>query len=118
MPLDARTIYLRTCKVYALPLTRARVHGTFCAVDKRKGFAMRNTWTKTRKREDAYYVGRTGSWTWYVLKVWSDPRKPYARAFCCVVSPIVGERGELGDVYTAEIPGLIEAWEAAHASQA
>lgn len=29
--------------------------------------------------------------------------KPYARWFCDVVSPIVGERGEMGDVYVEEI---------------
>lgn len=80
-----------------------------------QGDAMKNTWTKTRKRENAYHVGRMDSWTWYVLKVYSDPRKPYARAFCCVTSPIVGERG---DVYANEVPGLIHAWEDAHADQA
>jgi hypothetical protein len=77
---------------------------------------MRNTWTKTRKREQAYYVAREGDWTWYVLKVWSDPHKPYARAFCVVVTPMTGPLGDMGDVYCADIPGLAEAWARAHAS--
>jgi hypothetical protein len=41
---------------------------------------MKNMWGKTRKAEAAYHVGTAGAWTWHVLKVWGDPRKPYARA--------------------------------------
>lgn len=58
------------------------------------------------KREDAHEVWQTpdGSWTWYVLKKWqNDDDKPYARWFCDVTSPIVGEDGEMGDVYVADI---------------
>jgi len=62
--------------------------------------------TKTVTRENAYEVWQTpdGQWTWYVLKKWqSDDDKPYARWFCDVVSPIVGEAGEKGDVYVEEV---------------
>ena len=57
-------------------------------------------------RENAHEVWQTvdGAWTWYVLKKWQkDDNKPYARWFCDVTSPIVGERGEMGDVYVEEI---------------
>ena len=75
---------------------------------------MRNTWTKTRKRDAAYYVAREGDWAWYVLKLYSDPHKPYARAFCVVVTPMTGSHGDMGDVYCADIPGLCEEWDHAH----
>jgi hypothetical protein len=66
---------------------------------------------KTVTRENAYEVWRTpdGSWTWYVLKKYQSPEKeaqnPYARWFCDVVSPFVGEAGEMGDVYVHDIKG-------------
>jgi len=66
----------------------------------------KNLCAKTVKRENAYEVWQSndGSWTWYVLKKWqADDNKEYARWFCDVVSPIVGERGEMGDVYVSEI---------------
>ena len=66
----------------------------------------KNLCAKTVTRENAYEVWQTsdGSWTWYVLKKWQiDDNKEYARWFCDVVSPFVGESGEMGDVYVAEI---------------
>ena len=67
---------------------------------------MKNLCKKTMRRETAYEVwqSRDGQWKWYVLKKWqADDDKPYARWFCLVTSPIVGERGEYGDVYVKEI---------------
>jgi hypothetical protein len=71
---------------------------------------MKNPFGKTVKKENAYAVytdTRLGGWVWYVLKTYQTPEKaksnPYARAFCLVVSPMVGERGELGDVYLNDI---------------
>lgn len=67
---------------------------------------MKNLCNKTVTRENAYEVWSTidGQWKWYVLKKWqADDNKPYARWFCDVVSPLVGERGEMGDVYVSEI---------------
>ena len=81
---------------------------------------MKNTWGKSHKVADpqgSYYKVTSCGWTWYVLKCWGDPRKPYARAFCRVVTPMTGSRGDLGDVYTADIPGLIEAWTIDHLLQ-
>jgi len=71
----------------------------------------KNLCGKTVTREHAYEVWATadGSWTWYVLKKYKAPEAeandPYARWFCLVTSPIVGESGELGDVYVREITG-------------
>jgi hypothetical protein len=72
-----------------------------------------NLCAKTVKRENAYEVWTTapgvpvhgdGSWTWFVLKKWQvDDDAPNARWFCNVVTPMVGERGETGDVYVSEI---------------
>lgn len=64
---------------------------------------MKNLCAKTVKREEAYEVWTAGSWTWYVLKKWqADDRKPSARWFCDVVTPIC-PNGELGDVYADDI---------------
>ena len=71
----------------------------------------KNLCGKMVTRENAYEVWQTpdGSWTWYVLKKYQSPEKeaqnPYARWFCDVVSPFVGEAGEMGDVYVREIKG-------------
>lgn len=66
---------------------------------------MKNLCGKTVKREQAYEIWQAGSWTWYVLKKWqADDRKPYARWFCDVVTPIC-PNGELGDVYAADVMG-------------
>jgi Protein of unknown function (DUF995) len=62
-------------------------------------------------RRNAYevYQTRDGSWQWYVLKHYqteeAEAANPYARVFCDVVSPIVGESGELGDTYLKDIKG-------------
>ena len=75
--------------------------------------ATKNKWGKSVKKDKAYYVGKMGDWTWYVLKVYGDPTKPYARAFCLVESPMA-PGGDLGDVYATEIPGFIAAYKEAH----
>lgn len=70
---------------------------------------MKNLQGKTVKRENAYEVWQTrdGSWTWYVLKKYQNPeaeaKNQYAIWFCDVTSPMVGEEGEMGDVYVSEI---------------
>lgn len=52
---------------------------------------------------DAYEVWTAGNWTWYVLKKYQlDDEKPFARAFCKVVTPYTGPSGDLGDVYIAD----------------
>jgi len=64
---------------------------------------MKNVCGKTVKRDQAYEVWQAGDWTWYVLKKYqADDRKPYARWFCDVVTPMC-PHGELGDVYAAEV---------------
>jgi hypothetical protein len=71
-----------------------------------------NTCNKEVKREEAHEVWQTlnGEWTWYVLKKWQSPtneaKNPFARWYCNVVSPMVGERGETGDVYVADIKSV------------
>ncbi len=73
---------------------------------------MKNLQGKTVKRENAYEVWQSadGSWTWYVLKKYQNPeaeaKNQYARWFCDVTSPFVGEGGELGDVYVSEIKSV------------
>jgi hypothetical protein len=71
----------------------------------------KNKCGKTVKLKDAYEVWETpgaglGKWTWYVLKKYQTPeneeKNPYARWFCCVVTPIV-PNGEYGDVYVRDI---------------
>jgi hypothetical protein len=57
-------------------------------------------------KDNAYEVWATpdGSWKWYVLKKYqADDDKQYARWFCLVVSPFVGESGELGDTYVSDV---------------
>jgi len=82
---------------------------------------MKNKWGKAIKvgkaETDAYYKIEQGGWAHYVLKVYGDPRKPYARAFCKVTSPATGPSGDLGDVYCKEIPGLAAAWVKAHTEE-
>lgn len=68
-----------------------------------------NTASKTVKqpyKDNAYEIWQSpdGSWTWYVLKKYqSDDDKPNARWFCLVVSPFVGDDGELGDTYVKDV---------------
>jgi hypothetical protein len=64
---------------------------------------------KTVKRANAHAVfcTRDGQWQWHILKTYALPAKekdnPYARWFCDVVSPIVGESGEMGDTYISDV---------------
>jgi hypothetical protein len=64
---------------------------------------------KTVEREKAHAIFRTpdGLWTWYVLKVYAGPagekKNGFARWFCLVTSPYVGDTGEFGDTYIHEI---------------
>jgi hypothetical protein len=64
-----------------------------------------------KAKTDAYavYVDAARGCTWYVLKTYQSPEKAqgnkFARAFCLVTSPFVGELGELGDFYLSEIYG-------------
>jgi hypothetical protein len=70
---------------------------------------MKNTQGKMVNRENAYEVWQSfdGSWTWYVLKKYQSPeneaKNEYARWFCDVTSPFVGEEGEMGDTYIKDI---------------
>jgi hypothetical protein len=63
-------------------------------------------------KANAHEVWQTddGTWTWYVLKKYQTPEKeadnPYARWFCLVTSPIVGEDGEMGDTYVSTITAM------------
>lgn len=67
---------------------------------------------KTVKRENAYEVWQSPdeAWTWYVLKKYQAPvneaKNEYARWFCDVTSPFVGEGGEMGDVYIKDIKSV------------
>lgn len=75
-------------------------------VQSKSNGTVKNYCAKTVDKGHAYEVWSnvTGSWTWYVLKKWQvDDNKPCARWFCLVVSPMTGERGEMGDVYVAEV---------------
>jgi len=57
-------------------------------------------------KDNAYEVweNESAGFRWYILKKYQiDDNKQYARAFCLVTSPYVGETGELGDVYIADI---------------
>ncbi len=62
-----------------------------------------------RKNAYEHYASFDGSWHWYVLKHYqaseAEAKNQYAIVFCDVVSPIVGEDGELGDVYLRDIKG-------------
>ena len=78
---------------------------------------MKNPYGKTippaKAKTDAYavYEDTASGWTWYVLKMYQAPanaaKNKYARAFCLVTSPFVGERGDLGDVYLSSIRGKL-----------
>jgi len=64
---------------------------------------------KTVSRENAHaiYASADNAWKWYVLKTYATPageaKNNYARWFCLVTSPFVGEVGEMGDTYIADI---------------
>lgn len=74
--------------------------------------ALKNPWGKMRPKDKPYVTlaDYRCAFTYHVMKCWSDPRKPYARAFCWVVSPDTGPSGDMGDCYAKDIPGLIDAW--------
>jgi len=75
----------------------------------------KNLCGKMRKPDQPYEVWQNvvpvfdcppGSWTWKVLKKWQiDDRKPFARWFCEVTTPMVPD-GELGDVYVTDITSV------------
>lgn len=71
----------------------------------------KNLCGKTRPVDKPYEVWRAGDWTWNVLKKYQSEEKestnPYARWFCSVVTPIC-PRGELGDVYVADVKSKAE----------
>lgn len=72
---------------------------------------MKNQWNKRAAQESPYYTVSDGQFTTRVLRVYSDPRKPFARALCYVTGAQVAD---MGDNYCNMIPGLVEAWLAAH----
>lgn len=69
--------------------------------------AVKNPLGKMRKVASPYLVVNGGGWSWKILKLYKSPASsmndPLARAFCNVVSPIVGPSGEYGDVYLSDI---------------
>ena len=69
--------------------------------------ALTFTAKRTRKgtlAEPAYATFVAGDWTWEVLKSWqNDEAKPYARWMCRVVTPMTGERGDMGDTYVKDV---------------
>ena len=61
---------------------------------------------KMATREAPHALYTYSEWTWSVLKVNAPakgPHAPYATWFCLVTSPFVGERGEMGDTYAADV---------------
>ena len=70
---------------------------------------MKNLCGKTRTKDNPYEIWEAGDWTWYVLKKWqADDNKPYARAFCLVVTPYTGDLGDLGDTYIADYKSVAQ----------
>ena len=79
---------------------------------------MKNLCGKTRKRDNPYEVWQAGDWFWLVLKKWqADDKKPYARWFCDVYTPMTGGSfdlatmkpigsSDMGDVYVQEIKSV------------
>ena len=69
--------------------------------------ATKNPYAKTVAKpykDNAYEVWSNGTFTTYVLKSYQvDNTKPYARAFCLVISPMTGPSGDLGDTYWSDI---------------
>ncbi len=67
----------------------------------------KNLCGKTVTRNNAYEIWQLRDWTWYVLKKYqseeNEAKNQYARWFCLVTNSIVGERGEMGDVYVKDI---------------
>lgn len=77
---------------------------------------MKNTWRKSRPIDNPYYqVTDRYGFTRKVLRLYGDPRKPYARAFMATTNPDPGvATDELGDDYTENVQGLVAAWLKAH----
>lgn len=75
----------------------------------------KNIWSKTRPVTDPYLTVQFDDWTWKVLKAYKSRKgeitDQYARWLCCVITPLTGSRGDLGDVYVREIPITTEAIE-------
>ena len=75
---------------------------------------MKNPCRKTVKRENSYEIweamGIDGMWRWYVLRKYkgqeAEDKDEYARWFCLVTSPYVGEEGEYGDTYVKDIKSI------------
>lgn len=71
---------------------------------------MANPYGKTRPVAAPYAVYRSRmlpGWEWHVLKVNQGPEatraKPFASAFCVVVSPVTLPSGDMGDTYVREV---------------
>lgn len=59
---------------------------------------------KARKSDKPYLTIEGFGWTWKVLKFWqADGRKPYARAFCDVSSPMTFGGSDMGDTYVSDL---------------
>lgn len=74
---------------------------------------MKNLCAKTRPVSKPYEVWVAGDWEWHVLKKYqADDKKPFARAFCAVFSPItraqMSNGYELGDCYISDYQNIAE----------
>ncbi len=66
----------------------------------------KNVAGKSRKVGNAYatVTDPESGWKWHILKSWqADNSKPYSRWFCYVE----GDYSELGDVYCADVRGVL-----------
>jgi hypothetical protein len=65
-----------------------------------------------RDNPTGHFTLKAGDWTFVVRKLYKSPansiKDPYSRAFCHVITPMTGPRGDLGDTYCKEVPGLID----------
>jgi hypothetical protein len=72
-----------------------------------RGKSIKVDWSGKSHRQNAYEVYEAPGWKWYVLKHYqteeAETTNPYARVFCDVTSPFVGNSGELGDTYLSDI---------------
>jgi len=72
---------------------------------------MKNLCGKTRPVSNPYETWQSadGSWKWLVLKKYQSPeaeaKNPYARWFCCVITPMTGPSGDWGDTYVKDVVG-------------
>lgn len=96
---EVAAMFQQVCLDCNTKVKRARKLGR----DARDPGAPKNLCGKMRPKSNPYEVWQAGSWTWQVLKKWqADDDKSSARWFCNVITPMV-PRGEMGDVYVAEI---------------